>query len=253
VDLRLVSFLAPAAWAHHEAAGTEVARAAGLEPGPLETQPMTALADAVTGGPAMIFVCGLPYTRARDAGLRVEPLAAGVPEDEEAALYHCDLVGRRGLEGPPRRLGVNGLDSLSGYVLPASAGLDLSHAELTGSHHRSLELLLQGELDAAPIDSTVLALEARARPDLAGLPRLARLATAPSPPVILAGGDEELAVRLRAALAGLDRSAVGREALAAGLVQRYVPVGDATYDVVRRLDAQLRGSTMTSPFTIRTS
>jgi ABC-type phosphate/phosphonate transport system substrate-binding protein len=71
--------------------------------------------------------------------------------------------------------------------------------------------------------------------------------------VILAGGDEVLAARLREALAGLDRSPEGREALAAGLVRRYVAVGDATYDVVRQLDAQLRGSTMTSPSTIRTS
>jgi hypothetical protein len=214
---------------------------------------MARLDAAIAGGPALLFVCGLPYTRARDAGLPVEPLAAPVPEHEAAAVYHCDLVGRRGLTGPPRRLGVNGLDSLSGYVLPASAGLHLSGATLTGSHHRSLELLLAGELDAAPLDSTVLALETRARPELAALPRLARLATAPSPPVVLAGGDNELATRLRDAFVRLGASPAGRDALAAGLVQRYAPADDAAYDVVRALDAQVRGSTMTSPATMRST
>jgi ABC-type phosphate/phosphonate transport system substrate-binding protein len=253
LDIRLLSFLAPAARAHHEAAGAEAAQAAGLEPLPLEAPGMEGMAGALEGGPALVFVCGLPYTRARDAGLPLEPLAAAVPAGEDAAVYHCDLVGRPGLDGSPRRLGINGLDSLSGYVLPAAAGLDLSRAVLTGGHRRSLELLLAGELDAAPIDSTVLALEARDRPELSALPRLARLATAPSPPVVLFGGDAELAARLRGALMALDRSPAGRDALAAGLVRRYVPVGDADYDIVRGLDARVRGSTMARPSTIRTS
>ena len=39
----------------------------------------------------------------------------------------------------------------------------------TGSHHNSLRALLRGEVEAAPIDSTVLALELRADPALAAL------------------------------------------------------------------------------------
>ena len=70
----------------------------------------------------------------------------------------------------------------------------------TGSHRRSLELLASGELDAAAIDSTVLALEARADPAFAALRVLERLGPAPIPPVVLVNGDPALAAALRDAL-----------------------------------------------------
>ena len=63
----------------------------------------------------------------------------------------------------------------------------------TGSHRNSLRALLRGEVEAAPIDSTVLALELRADPALAALRRIARLGHMPSPPVALVGGDAGLA------------------------------------------------------------
>ena len=81
----------------------------------------------------------------------------------------------------------NGEDSLSGWVLPRAALAPRGLVEplyartvRSGSHHRSLELLDAGEADAAAIDSTVLALEVRARPSFGELPVLEQLGPAPA-------------------------------------------------------------------------
>jgi ABC-type phosphate/phosphonate transport system substrate-binding protein len=107
----------------------------------------------------------------------------------------------------------------------------------TGSHHNSLRRLLRGEVDAAPIDSTVLTLEVRAEPALAALRTLARLGRMPSPPVALVGGDARLAALLRSALTALGDSDEGRAALALGAIQRFATVEDADYAPVRAADA----------------
>ena len=163
-------------------------------------------------------MCGLPYTRMRDAGAPIEPLAAPVPEDEDGSFYRADLLVAPGVrETAPEqlrgaRVAFNGDDSLSGWVMPRHAlrelGIDPdSYVWVrTGSHRNSLRALLRGEVEAAPIDSTVLALELRADPALASLRTLARLGHMPSPPVALVGGDASLAESLRTALTGLGAS-----------------------------------------------
>ena len=115
----------------------------------------------------------------RDAGADVEPLAAPVPDDEDGAFYRADLlVTPDARETQPAqlrgaRVAFNGEDSLSGWVMPRHALRELGVDPdgyvwvRTGSHHNSLRALLRGEVEAAPIDSTVLALEQRADPALA--------------------------------------------------------------------------------------
>ena len=146
-------------------------------------------------------MCGLPYTRMRDAGAPIEPLAAPVPDDEDGAWYRADLLVAPGVGATTpealrgARVAFNGDDSLSGWVMPRHAlrelGIDPDIYDWvpTGSHHNSLRAVLRGEVEAAPIDSTVLALEQRADPALAALTRIARLGRMPSPPVALVGGD----------------------------------------------------------------
>lgn len=252
--LRTHSFLGEAARPHFRAVSQLVARTAGLEPTELDEPGLDRLDELVAApGPALIFLCGLPYVRLHDLGLPVEAIAAAVPEGESEPQYWADLVVRDGLDvaSPEdllgRRIGLNGYDSLSGYVLPYWALTARGLADLlydgaieTGRHRHSLELLRAGEIDAAGIDSTVLALEARADPAIAGLRVLERLGPAPIPPVALVNGDAALAARLRAALVGLGASDEGREALALGLVERFVEVDDSDYDVVRMIDAAVR-------------
>jgi phosphonate transport system substrate-binding protein len=242
------SFLGQVARPHYEAVAQAVADEVGVSIEPLRETPLAELPAVAAGPPALLFVCGLPYTRLRDGGAPIEPLAAPVPEDEDGAWYRADLLVAPGastaapeqLRG--RRVAYNGDDSLSGWVLPRHAlrelGIDPDSYEWvqTGSHHNSLRALLRGEVEGAPIDSTVLALELRADPELAALTRIARLGRMPSPPVALVGGDPALAASLRAALTALHGSDEGREALALGAVQRFDAVGDADYAPVRTAD-----------------
>jgi phosphonate transport system substrate-binding protein len=247
--LAVHSFLGQVARPHYEAVAGAVAERAGVTIEPLRETPLAELPAVVAGPPALLFICGLPYTRMRDGGAAIEPLAAPVPEDEDGSCYRADLLVAPGVQltTPEQLHGVrvafNGDDSLSGWVLPRHALRELGIDPdgyiwvCTGSHHNSLRALVRGEVQAAPIDSTVLALELRADPALTVLKRIARLGLMPSPPVALVGGDAELATSLREALTALHGSADGREALALGAVQRFDAVGDGDYAPVRAADA----------------
>jgi phosphonate transport system substrate-binding protein len=247
--LAVHSFLGQAARPHYEAVATELARLTGVAVEPLRETPLAELAAVTAGPPALLFVCGLPYVRMRAAGAPIEPLAAPVPDDEEAAVYRADLLVTPGsaVKAPEQlsgaRVAFNGDDSLSGWVMPRHAlrglGIDPDSYDwvATGSHRNSLEALQRGEVEAAPIDSTLLVLERRADPALASLARIARLGRMPSPPVALVRGDAALAGTLRAALAGLHEAEAGRAALALGAVQRFDVAADADYAPVRAADA----------------
>jgi ABC-type phosphate/phosphonate transport system substrate-binding protein len=252
--LRVYSFLGEAAAPHFSAVSELVARAAGCEPSPLAEPGLARLDEIVaTPGAALVFLCGLPYVRLTDGNAPIEAIGAAVPIGEPAPHYFADLVIRAGLEAGSaadlvgRRIGFNGRDSLSGFVLPyrsmMARGLAAplyDDAVETGSHRNSLARLVSGEIDAAGIDSTVLALEARADPAIAALRVLERLGPAPIPPVVLLNGDAALAGRLRDALVSLDQHVLGRRALELGMVERYVAVSDGDYDVVREMDGEVR-------------
>jgi phosphonate transport system substrate-binding protein len=245
--LRAVSFLGQAARPHYEAVSALAAARAGVEIGPLEEPGLHALAAVLAAPePALLFVCGLPYVRARDAGAPIELLAAPVSAGGERAEYFADLVLRDGLDAASADdldeplMAYNGDDSMSGWVLPraslAPRGLIRSLYARTvhsGSHRASLALLLAGEADCAAIDSSVLALEARDDAGIAALRVVERFGPAPSPPVALVGGTPAAAAALRAALCGLHGDAEGAAALALGLVERFEPVSDVSYDPIR--------------------
>jgi ABC-type phosphate/phosphonate transport system substrate-binding protein len=246
--MRALSFLGAAAAPHYEAVAAVVARELGVAAPALEHPGLVGLDDAVADPrPALAFLCGLPYVRLRAAGAPVSALAAPVaaqPGGGEAAAYSSVLLARPGAPAlADCRIGFNDRDSLSGWVLPR-AGLPepdgLRWTGPTGSHRRSLELLLAGELDAAPIDSSVLRLELRATPRYASLVERARFGPMPAPPVVAFGGGPELHAALRRALLALPVSAAGRRALAEGGVLRYAPVTSATYAPVLALDRRER-------------
>jgi phosphonate transport system substrate-binding protein len=251
--LRVHSFLGEVLRPHFAAVSQLVAEAAGYDVAELDEPGLDGLDRTVAApGPALLFLCGLPYTRLHDAGAPIEAIAGAVPQGEPGPCYFSAFVVRDGLEARSAadlvglRVGLNGRDSLSGYVLPhaelAGRGLGnalYDHAIETGSHRRSLDLLVAGELDAAGIDSTMLPLEARDDPAVGALRVLERLGPAPVPPVVLLNGGPELARALRAALVGLAEHDAGRRALALGLVERFAEVEDADYDVVRAMDREL--------------
>ena len=82
-DLRVHSFLGRRALPHYVAAGALVAAACGLEAEPCSEPGLAHLAETLAApGPALLFLCGLPYVRSRDAGAAIEPLAGALPHGE---------------------------------------------------------------------------------------------------------------------------------------------------------------------------
>ncbi len=244
--LRLLSFLGRAAAPHYRAVGAHLAGALGIELEELREPRLCDLPAELRGGPALLFLCGLPYVRSRDAGADLEALAAPVPPGGDEPVYGSALVVRTGAPAAPEaalalpRIGFNGRDSLSGWVLPRHGIVarqldpDAVRWQETGSHARSLRLLADGEIDAAPIDTMVLALERRLAPDVAALRVAAVLGEAPSPPVCALGVERALGAAVREALARLPE---GAPELELGGIRRFAAVDDARYDEVRRLDA----------------
>jgi len=256
MTLRLLSFLGEAAREHYQAVGSVVAERVGWSAEPLAEPGMHGLeSELAAGGPALVFLCGMPYVRARAAGVPIEALAAPVGVGLERPEYAAMLVVRPGLAARDAadlagcRLGVNGRDSYSGWILPraklAERGLrDAVFADVveTGSHRETLRLLVTGEVDAGPVDSSVLALESRAWAAVAALHVVDRLGPAPSPPVALLGGETGLETALREALVGLAGDAEGREALDLGLVARFAAVEDGSYGPIRETPGVLTAS-----------
>jgi len=107
----------------------------------------------------------------------------------------------------------------------------------SGSHQRSIRLVLDGSVDASGIDSTVLELEQAQQPGVArGLRVVESIGPCPVPPVVVAARrPEALKARLREVLLAMHGDPEGRAILADGLIDRFVPVRDADYDPIRTM------------------
>lgn len=182
----------------------------------------------------------------------VELLAAPVLEGERyqnRPIYFSDVIVRR--EGDL----VGGFEALRGrswaYNDPLShSGYNLTRYELirrgetggffgrvveAGSHANALRLVAAGTVDAAAIDSQILAVEFRDSPELAKSLRVID-AFGPStiqPMVVASRLPQEIKERMRALLFDLPRDERSRSALGYGLVRRFAPVADADYDDIR--------------------
>jgi phosphonate transport system substrate-binding protein len=199
------------------------------------------------------FFCAPPYIWLRE---RPDPPVELVPfglvfDDPRAAgrpVYFSDIVVRADhpacsfADLVDARWGFNDRESLSGYysVLQTAAehGADasfLGRLHDMGSHLASLRALRRGAIDAAAIDSTVLALRwRRDRALRADLRVVHGLGPWPIQPIVMR---RSLPVRLKAALT----SAVGalaetperRRVLRRWLISGVAPMTDADFDVER--------------------
>ena len=220
-DMRALSFLAAAAAPHYQAVAALVARAVGVPEPALDEPGLVGLHDALADPrPALAFLCGLPYVRLRDRrrtgrGARGAGLGA-------AGWGGGGGVLRRARWPDPARPRSSGAGSASTTTTRCRAGCCRARACAdpdalqwvgpTGSHRHSLELLAAGELDAAPIDASVLRLELREHPASAGSWSAARFGPMPAPPVVAFGGGHGAADRAAARAA---RAAAHRRAAAA--------------------------------------
>jgi ABC-type phosphate/phosphonate transport system substrate-binding protein len=202
--VRLISYLTPGFpvtlfEAMAEVLDAELITAGGMSgPGPDD--------DPLSDGPAdLAWVCSTSFVElaARPASDVRLAGVAWVPADPGSGgrpVYFADVVVRP--DSPARdltdlagrRIGCNDPMSLSGYHALRFELLDRDHdpdefAELvmSGAHRCSIERLLAGELDAAVIDSVLLASWARTEPEIAALRVVRRLGPWPTQPLVAAG------------------------------------------------------------------
>ena len=200
------------------------------------------------------FICGLPYVQLADAASpTVELLAAPVLQGERyegRPIYFSDVIVRQDssfhsfadLRGCI--WSYNELGSHSGYNVTRYRLAQLGETTgyfgrivKSGAHQDSIRLVCQGKVDAAAIDSQVLAIELRDRPELAAQLRVID-ALGPSPmlPVVVARQlPDSLKANLRAVLLALGDEPIAQRHLAHGFIDRFVPVSDADYNPIREM------------------
>ncbi len=184
------------------------------------------------------------------AGVAWVPLDDG---SEHRPIYFGDVVVRA--DAPFReladlagqRVGCNDEVSLSGhYALRLAlndSGVDpdaFADLVFTGGHHQSLDMLLDGRLDAATVDSVVRSSRASTDSQVDGLRVLTRLGPWPVQPLV-ARTDLDPEVRRRAVkalLASSEDPAMQRELRDASLCC-FVPVESDHYATIRTAMARL--------------
>lgn len=200
------------------------------------------------------WICSTSYVELATRGTQPTIRLAGVawvPDDPDVngrPVYFGDLVvgpdsavaGLADLAG--MRIGCNDPVSLSGHhalrFALADRGFDpdrFASLEFTGGHHRSLDLVASGGLDAAVVDSVVRIGRARLNPDIAALRVVERLGPWPVQPLVARSTldlDQVSLVR-RLLLEAADRPEIQRE-LAGASLAGLVEVGPDHYDPVRR-------------------
>lgn len=213
------------------------------------------LADFRDGRIGVALICGLAYSLLHDQQPdRMLALAAPVvddPRSNDAPVYFSEIVvpawsdARTLQDLSGRRFACNEEMSFSGYralehELRARGRTWEFFGERipTGSHHLSLETVLQGNADAAAIDSHVLLLARRRNPALADSLRVVEsLGPYPAPPIAVNRNQCDLsAERMNELLARLPAACLRRAA-----IRRWQPVDDASYDAIRVATRDLPG------------
>jgi phosphonate transport system substrate-binding protein len=249
--LRIATFLAPNMLPIYEfvvdAIGREIGSGAELVAGGSFDQFGNGELDAG-------FICGLPYVQLmRQSPATVELLAAPVIRGDRYAgrpIYFSDVIVQRNspartfadLRG--RSWAYNDLDSHSGYNLTRHHLVKLAETRgffrrvvEAGFHQRAMRMVAAGEVDAAAIDSQVLAIELRDHPALADELRVIEtLGPSTIQPVVAARHlPVDVKATLRTALLRMGDDPAARQELARGFVERFVPVTDGAYDDIREM------------------
>ena len=205
------------------------------------------------------WICGLPYILKADLPApTVELLAAPVMIGERyggAPVYFSDVMVREDspyhsfehLRGA--RWAINEPLSHSGCNVVRSHLFDLGELSgyfgsihAAGSHERAIELLIDGQIDAAAIDTTVYEIVIRAQPNISTLLRtIDTLGPSPIPPwVISTKVDPSLHKQVQEILLRMHAEPDGRRILDQHGCSHYTLVDDHFYDPIRSMDQKAR-------------
>ena len=201
------------------------------------------------------WICGLPYVWKVDRPhLQIELLAAPVmqpPRYQDQPIYFSDVVVRR--DSPYQTFAdlrgttwaYNDPNSQSGYNITRFhlAGLGetsgfFGRVIVSGAHQTSLQMILEGRIDASAIDSTVLETELQRYPGVAQQIRIIEtLGPSPIPPwVIRKGLPADLRANIRQVFLQMHQDPRGQSLLAQSNIARFVRVKDEFYDSIREME-----------------
>jgi phosphonate transport system substrate-binding protein len=262
VPLRFATFLAPNMVPVYRLLAERIGRRLGR---PVELVVGRSFDQFEAGAADLGVICGLPYVwLAARRPPPVEPLAAPVLAGARYGgrpVYYSDVIV--GLDSPITRL-----EELEGrswaYNEPAShSGHTVTLHSLVamgarpgflgpvieaGFHQRAIRLVHNGSVDAAAIDSQVLAIELRDHPRLAdGLRVVGTFGPSTIQPVVAASRlPAPLKHEVRELLITLADDPAARPVLDYGLIDRFVPIDDGAYDDIRAMLATIETAGWTS-------
>ncbi len=221
--------------------------------GDLEWQEREKLFDR--GQIDVCWICGLPYVRKRsNGGPDIELLAAPVMQHEryaEKPVYYSDIVVhaesdfRSFADLRGATWAYNERSSHSGYnvvryhlAANGAGGRYFSRVVESGSHQDSLQMVLDRDVDASAIDSTVLEMEIARNASITRKFRtIAVLGPSPAPPwVIHRSVPDKIRDALRFEFLAMDKDPEGRRILETASILRFGPICDADYDPIREMD-----------------
>jgi phosphonate transport system substrate-binding protein len=213
----------------------------------------------------LAWICGMPYVRLASRpkppiALLAAPVMAGA-RYEKRPIYFSDVVVHydsafqtfADLRGASWAYNEPG--SQSGYHITryrlASMGEGWSYFGRvvgTGAHRRSLKTVMDGEIDASAIDSTVLEWILQEQPEVGEAIRIIdTLGPSPIPPWVMS---QETAAHygkaLRQVLLEMHGTAEGRGILGLGQIAQFAAVADKDYDPIRQMAAQAENRPQTA-------
>jgi phosphonate transport system substrate-binding protein len=260
--LRFATFLAPNMLPVYRFLAERISDRLGR---PVELVVGTSFDQFERGEADLGVICGLPYVWLADRHPSpVEPLAAPVLVGARYGgrpIYYSDVIVRH--DSP-----ITCLEELRGrswaYNEPAShSGRTVTLYSLVamgarpgflgrvveaGFHQRAIRMVHSGSVDAAAIDSQVLAIELRDHPQLADRLRvIGFFGPSTIQPVVAASRlPSRLKDPVQELLVELGDDPTARPLLAHGFVDRFRPVDDAAYDDIRAMLATIHAAKWTS-------
>ncbi len=201
------------------------------------------------------WICGLPYVWKADADQpHIELLTAPVMQGaryEDRPVYFSDVVVRvdspfrtfadlRGASWAYNEPGSHSGYNITRYHLSTLGETSGYFGEVVGSgaHEISLQMILDRQIDASAIDSTVLEMALRDRPEIQEQIRVIEtLGPSSIPPwVVSTSLPAEDRQALQNLMLGMHQDSEGRAILESGLMARFAQVTDQDYDDIRRMD-----------------
>ena len=249
--LRFGTFLAPNIMPVYEVVTEEVGRRLGIE---TTLVVETDYAACARDENEVCFVCSLPYVEFERQGVApAVPIAAPVLLGDRYGgrpIYFSDVIVHRDspfqsfLDLRGHSWAYNEPLSHSGYGITRYHLLEIgetggffSEVVEAGFHEEAVRMVAAREVDASAIDSQVLAVMLRDDPSLARRLRVVD-ALGPStiqPVAVSKRVPLELRAEIRQILTTMHEDPAVRERLALGLVERFAPVDDSSYDDIRMM------------------